>query len=233
MRFTVAVAIVVAIAILFSLFTLMQTRPQPATTSTIVQTPINTPSGINPRPSVEGRIRGWLIEVQHRSIESLTNKTVELTIDKYYYWNDVLYKYENGTYWKIGKVDTIIAKNFTKLERIVGGYRITQVTFLLYNSGPPTTNDTIVKAHFQAQYMKDRAYGYNITIETPYSQLLAALDAICREPGNKVVTLPFANITVDYRIISITETEKLHTLAITNVHGTCSIDPKAVKIEKK
>jgi len=237
MRFTTVVAIVAVIATLFFLFALIQAQLRPATTSTTVQTPINTPSGMNPqtlKPSAEGQTHGWLIEVRRYGIESLTNRTTKITDEKYYYWNGVLYKYDNGTYWKIGKVDTIVIKNFTKSEHTIGGYIVTQVTFLPYNSGPPPTNDTVVKAHFQALYMRDRAYGYNITIETLYSQLLAALDAICREPGNKVITLPFANVTVDYRIISITKTNMLYSeiSAMTNVHGTCAINPKAVKIEK-
>lgn len=237
MRRTVVFAIVAAIILVFSFFAIMQTQQQSIVTSATAQTQISTPSGTSTqssKSSMVGQISGWLIEVRYYDIESLTNKTVEIAREKYYYWNGILYKYDNGIYWKMGRVDTLVVKNFTKSERLVGGYRVTQVTFLPYNGGPPPINDTVVKAHFQALYTKDRTYGYNITIEIQYSQLLATLHAICREPGNKVVMLPFTNITIDYRVISISETNmlKMEKVAIASVGNGCSINPKAVEIEK-
>lgn len=230
----VAVAIIIAI---FSFFAVMKVRPQPTATTTATQTPVNTLSSTSTQASESstvGQIRGWLIEVRHYYVESRTNKTVEVANEKYYYWDGILYKYDNGSYWKMGKVDTIVVKNFTKTGRIVGGYSVIRVTFLPYNGGPPPTNDTVIKAHFQALYTRGRTYGYNIAIETQYSELLAALNAICIEPGNKIVTLPFANVTVDYRIISIVETDKIYAekIAISSVNNACAINPRAVDVEK-
>lgn len=238
----VAMAVVVTV-----FFYLVIMRTQPTATVTATQAPINTPNGSNtqtpvntlnnantqaPRSSTVGQTRGWLIEVRHYTVEIRTNKTVEVANEKYYYWDGIVYKYYNGSYWKMGKVDTIVIKNFTKVERVVGGYNVMQVTFLPYDGGPLPTNDTVIKAHFQAQYTRGRTYGYNITIETRYSQLLAVLNAICSETGNNIVTLPFANVTVDYRIISIIEVDKIKRVAITSVGNTCAIDPRAVEIKK-
>ena len=93
------------------------------------------------------------------------------------------------------------------------------------------TNDTLVKASFQV--IRDSRI-YNVTIETRYSQLLAVLNAMCKGPDNKVVTLPFADVVVDYRVVSKTETKTidLGRVAVNAAGDICAVYIDEVEIHK-
>jgi len=159
---------------------------------------------------------GWIIELRLYT----PDKTVE---EKYYYLNGELYKYDKGAYWRMGKVTRIRVENIT-----AGGF---ELVFLRYRGASPPTNDTLVKVSFQA--ISDSRI-YNITIETQYSQLLAALNAMCEGPDNKFVTLPFADVTVDYRVVSKTESKSVDPdkLAVNAAGDICAVYIDKVEIRK-
>jgi len=159
---------------------------------------------------------GWIIELRLYS----PYKTLE---ERYYYLNGELYKYDKGAYWRMGKVTRIRVENIT-----AGGF---ELVFLRYRGAPPPTNDTLVKASFQV--VRDSRI-YNVTIETPYSQLLAALNAMCKGPDNKVVALPFADVVVDYRVVSKTETKAidLGRVAVNAAGDICAVYIDKVEIHK-
>jgi len=160
---------------------------------------------------------GWIIELRLYT----PYKAVE--VEKYYFVNGELYKYDKGAYWRMGKVMRIRVENIT-----AGGF---ELVFLRYRGAPPPTNDTLVKASFQV--IRD-SHIYYVTIETQYSQLLAALNAMCKGPDNKVVTLPFADVAVDYRVVSRTETKTidLGRVAVNAAGDICAIYIDKVEIRK-
>jgi len=159
---------------------------------------------------------GWIIELRLHS----PYKTWE---ERYYYLNGELYKYDKGAYWRMGKVVRIRVENIT-----AGGF---EIVFLRYRGAPPPTNDTLVKASFQV--IRDSRI-YNVTIETRHSQLLAVLNAMCKGPDNKVVTLPFADVVVDYRVVSKTETKTidLGRVAVNAAGDICAVYIDEVEIHK-
>jgi len=159
---------------------------------------------------------GWIIELRLYS----PYKTV---VEKYYYINGELYKYDDGAYWRMGKVTRIRVENIT-----AGGF---ELVFLRYRGAPPPTNDTLVKASFQV--IRD-SHIYNVTIETQYSQLLAVLNAMCKGPDNKVVALPFADVAVDYWVVSKTETKTidLGRVAVNAAGDICAVYIDKVEVHK-
>jgi len=159
---------------------------------------------------------GWIIELRLYS----PYKTLE---ERYYYLSGELYKYDKGAYWRMGKVTRIRVENIT-----AGGF---ELVFLRYRGAPPPTNDTLVKASFQV--VRDSRI-YNVTIETRYSQLLAVLNAMCKGPDNKVVMLPFADVAVDYKVVSKTETKKidLGRVAVNAAGDICAVYIDKVEIYK-